>query len=216
MLADKKARLRFNRRMRAKGVPARACGSCFAVKGLAAFYRKGDGYMSACKVCDSGYNAEYYADPEVRARKAAYNAARFARNIERNRGRVQVSSKTKRCGGKCGRTLPETAFSLDLCRVDGLRSRCRDCDNGAYRFVCRATHGDPVGQACYLCGEVITSEAGSHADHLIPQSLGGGDHGYNVRWTHARCNISRGNALTTIEQYWRLHPDIAAACGLVA
>jgi hypothetical protein len=161
-------------------------------------------------------NSEYNADPEVKVRRAAYDAERRAKNTERNRGRVQDSSKTKRCGGKCGRTLPETAFALHLCEADGLQRRCRDCDTSAYRKSCRSTHGDPVGQSCYLCGETIARETDAHADHLIPQSLGGGDHGYNMRWTHARCNVSRGNALTTIEQYWRLHPDIAAACGLVA
>jgi hypothetical protein len=227
MLADKKTRLRYNRRMREKGVPAKACGKCFAIKGLEAFHRNGDGYMSACKVCDNERTAERYAnnreavlaqkaDPDSRARKATYDAERNARNTERNRGRVQDSSKTKRCGGKCGRMLPETSFSLGLCRADGLRSKCRDCDHGAYRNSCRSTHGDPVGLICYLCGETITSENDAHADHLIPQSLGGGDHGYNLRWTHAACNISRGNALTTIEQYWRLHPEIAADCGLAA
>jgi 5-methylcytosine-specific restriction endonuclease McrA len=93
MLADKKTRLRFNRKMRAKGVPAKACGSCFVVKGLEAFKRTGYRHESACRVCFSEYIAEYNANPEVRARVAKYNRTPAGRAANRANGAKRRARK---------------------------------------------------------------------------------------------------------------------------
>ncbi|MET8414330.1 HNH endonuclease [Streptomyces sp. NPDC005098] len=76
------------------------------------------------------------------------------------------------------------------------------------RAACRSTHGDPAGQRCYLCWDLILTEDDAHADHLVPQSKGGSDDGYKVRWTHGTCNQSRGDKPTTITQLLRIVPGI--------
>jgi hypothetical protein len=133
----------------------------------------------------------------------------------------------KTCAGPCGEVLPLEKFLGH--RLGKLRrqTHCVDCnhvarrtdaDHGDYRSrrVCRRAHGDPVGAVCWWCGENIHSGAEAHADHLVPRSLGGSDEGYNLRWAHASCNVGRKASPATAEQYWRLHPEIAAACGLAA
>jgi 5-methylcytosine-specific restriction endonuclease McrA len=77
-----------------------------------------------------------------------------------------------------------------------------------YRLACRTTHGDPVGLGCYLCGQLIVSEEGTHADHLTPVSRGGCDEGYNLRWTHGACNLRRSAPTTTYAEFMRLHPNL--------
>jgi hypothetical protein len=53
-LADKKARMRFNKAMREKGLGAKACSRCFVVKGLTQYNAsraKSDGRVTTCKPC---------------------------------------------------------------------------------------------------------------------------------------------------------------------
>lgn len=35
----------------------------------------------------------------------------------------------RKCNGQCGRWLPESCFTRDSTRTDGLRGKCRECDN---------------------------------------------------------------------------------------
>ncbi|MGW3827515.1 hypothetical protein ACWEAF_35870 [Streptomyces sp. NPDC005071] len=155
-----------------------------------------------------GRDAANYAKnrESVLVHKTAYRAENAARNADR----VQRADVDKACR-RCGEIKPETAFALDRIRADGLRSKCRDCDNGAYRAACRSTHGDPVGTRCYLCAETIASEADAQADHLVPQSRGGGDEGFNTRWVHGPCNNSRNTKPTTVTQLLRIVPGILPA-----
>ncbi len=60
-LADKKTRMRFNKAMREKGIPAKACGKCFVVKGLPRFgmdRASADGKHTACTRCATDYTRE--------------------------------------------------------------------------------------------------------------------------------------------------------------
>lgn len=60
------------------------------------------------------------------------------------------------------------------------------------------------GTKCYLCNQPIDYAAprspgkpgwenGLHIDHVIPLSKGGSDHLENVKPSHGRCNIIKGN-----------------------
>jgi hypothetical protein len=88
MLAVRKTRLRFNRRLREKGVPAQACGSCFAARGLGAFHRKGDGHRSVCKACRGEHHAENRE--AIRTKRAEY----YAENAEIERERTRRYQRT--------------------------------------------------------------------------------------------------------------------------
>lgn len=64
-LADKKARMRFNKAMREKGIPAKACGKCFVVKGLTQYgaHRKGaDGRQAYCQPCGRNVGRRWYQE----------------------------------------------------------------------------------------------------------------------------------------------------------
>ncbi|MEU2191732.1 HNH endonuclease [Streptomyces fimicarius] len=88
------ARRCFNKAMRTKGIPAKVCGSCHAVKGLDAFpcnKASPDGRYRACipcsrtltadfRIANPTYNTDYRADnPAYREGRRAYDAARRAR-----------------------------------------------------------------------------------------------------------------------------------------
>ncbi|MXX99388.1 MAG: hypothetical protein F4Y67_01025 [Chloroflexi bacterium] len=49
------------------------------------------------------------------------------------------------------------------------------------------------GGNCGICGHRLGSTADTHIDHIRPVSKGGGNELANLRLTHARCNLRRGN-----------------------
>ena len=49
------------------------------------------------------------------------------------------------------------------------------------------------GDICGICGSRLSSFGDTHIDHIRPVSRGGGNELGNLRLTHARCNLRRGN-----------------------
>lgn len=228
-LKTRESRTAINWVLRDRGVDAKACSKCFAIKALAAFNAKkdaSDGLCSYCRDCNAATHAKRMAgDPEYVERcrtfgRGYYHANASARreysieyrrrmrkaNLAKNADRVQDPNVLKTCAGQCGRTLPETSFRLDRGMNDGLRLKCRDCADSsrAARSACTAAYGDPIGQACYLCMNAITNRAIAQADHLHPTSAGGSDEASNVWWVHAFCNVSRGARPLTPEEWDRV------------
>lgn len=228
-LKTRESRTGINWVLRERGVPAKACSKCFAIKALTAFNAKkdaSDGLCSYCRDCTAATHAKRMAgDPEYVERCRAfgrgyYHANASARreysmeygrrlrkaNVAKNADRVQDPNVFKRCVGQCGRTLPETSFRLDRGQNDGLRIRCRDCADSsrAARRACAEAYGDPVGRPCYLCMNVFASRAKVQADHLVPVSAGGPDEATNLWWTHEFCNIRRGARPLTPEEWDRV------------
>ncbi|MFE7111709.1 HNH endonuclease signature motif containing protein [Streptomyces sp. NPDC057575] len=228
-LKVRESRTAINWVLRDRGVSAKACSKCFAIKALTAFSGKkdaSDGLCSYCRDCSAATHAKRMAsDPEYVDRCRAfgrgyYHANASARrqyageyrrrlreaNLTKNANRVQNPNVLKTCAGQCGRTLPETSFRLDRGQNDGLRLRCRDCADSsrAARSACTEIYGDPVGQPCYLCMNVFTSRAKVQADHLIPVSAGGPDEASNLWWAHDFCNIRRGARPLTPEEWGRV------------
>ena len=58
------------------------------------------------------------------------------------------------------------------------------------------------GQKCWLCGCMLTRRTAT-ADHLVPQSLGGGHKPENLRPACAPCNGGRGNRELTSGEWLR-------------
>jgi 5-methylcytosine-specific restriction endonuclease McrA len=52
-------------------------------------------------------------------------------------------------------------------------------------------------KTCYLCGRGIESWSGEymHVDHFLPWSRGGSNDPENLRATHVRCNLRKGNRI---------------------
>ena len=50
---------------------------------------------------------------------------------------------------------------------------------------------------CELCGEPLDGEL--HTDHIIPRSYGGPSEAWNLRVTHASCNLHRSNNIEPVQ-----------------
>jgi 5-methylcytosine-specific restriction endonuclease McrA len=74
------------------------------------------------------------------------------------------------------------------------RARCRDRADARYRRK-RDRVVETWGSDCYLCGEPCESDL--HIDHVIPHSKGGSSRVVNLRMTHSRCNMSKGDAFVS-------------------
>jgi hypothetical protein len=227
-LANRETRTAHNYALAAQGIPAKVCSQCLETKPLAAFGKyasASDGLKSYCRACRAANHARRYAtEPEYKAqhnassvrwqkantdRVHALAAARIADLRVRNSGKVPDPNVMKRCAGRCGQMLPETSFRFDRGQRDGLRATCRNCTSDCRRR-CRKAHGDPQGQICYLCGEIIRSASSAWVDHVVPRSKGGGDEPENLRWTHDGCNMGRQNNPLTAEQVQRLERPTSA------
>jgi len=228
-LANRETRTAINYALSARGIPLKVCSQCLALKSLVDFEKftsASDGLRSFCRACRTADRARrYFGDPEYRAKHNAravqwskanpdrvreLASARGAARRVANASKVPDPSVMKRCGGRCGQLLPETAFRFDRGTRDGLRPTCRNCTADCRRR-CRKAHGTPEGQTCYLCGEAILTASGAWVDHVVPRSKGGGDEPENLRWTHGGCNGARHNKPLTAEQMQRLELVSSAA-----
>jgi len=149
-LADKVARMRFNRALKAKGVPAKACSKCFTVKALSQFSSDGRGGLRPdCKPCCVARQADYEArNPEkVRAKHRRYRAKnreelRQAQAQRHDTYRAKWTapdgsliegdlSAPKRCttiaNGGCERLLTRGDFYGKRDTADGREPRCKEC-----------------------------------------------------------------------------------------
>lgn len=228
-LTVRESRAAINWTLHQKGIPAKACSQCFAIKALtsyAGFASAADGLRSYCRSCSAATHAANMTKPEYaeknrmsalayyhnnaparREYSVTYGRQKRQKNAARNAAKTQDPNVLKRCIGACGRTLPETHFRLDRGQNDGLRTRCRDCadSNQRARRTCIRLYGSPTGQTCYLCMTAITDRTQAHADHLHPTSAGGNEDPANLWWTHEFCNIHRGARPLTPDERNRAH-----------
>ena len=155
-LSDRSFRVRFNRALREKGVPAKACSKCFTVKALSQFGSNGRGGLRPdCKACCAAHQADYKArNPEkVRAKNRRYDAQRRndpeyqelkrqaqAQRADQYRAKWTAPdgsiiegdlSAPKRCttkaAGGCERLLTRGDFYPQRDRADGRDPRCKEC-----------------------------------------------------------------------------------------
>jgi 5-methylcytosine-specific restriction endonuclease McrA len=56
-----------------------------------------------------------------------------------------------------------------------------------------------LGELCEICMKPLRADQKLSLDHIIPTSVGGSDHRSNLRVTHLRCNVRRGNRLPPIK-----------------
>ncbi|MFD9442147.1 HNH endonuclease [Streptomyces sp. NPDC060001] len=100
-LSDKRTRRRINGALRERGVPAKACGKCFVVKGHEAFSPNAQGMGSRASTCKSCHaetrRAQYMADPahEIAASRR-WRAANPAKVAEQNRKWYTENTDRKR------------------------------------------------------------------------------------------------------------------------
>jgi len=219
-LATLSARARFNKAMRDKGVPAKVCSRCLAVKALSAFPKnrsKPDGRQSYCKECDRAACAEYRAvnaearraylreyraanADTLREYKRAYYAANRSRPLDIGDGHLQKRCAPSTSGG-CGRLLIRGDFPRKRSNADQRAPLCRECvaRRNADRYLIKklrlAEYWDEIGAyTCYLCQQEFTENDVIHVEHIMPRALGGSDDRENLLPAHAACNLRKHDA----------------------
>lgn len=152
--ADKKTRMRLNRKLKPAGM--KCCNRCLVVKSVSQFgTHKRDGYQSACKACQSAegakYNAEhrearreYYAKYRAENREARreYNARWYAENREERReyaAKWYAANCEEQREYKANRRAANSTRPLDI--GDGhLEKTCTTVTNGGCERI--LTRGD--------------------------------------------------------------------------
>lgn len=213
-LADKAARQRYNRSLKAKGVPAKACSRCLTVKALGQFSKAG-----YCYPCDAARVADYKArNPDkVRATNRQYYAANReerrqaqAQRADRYRARWTAPdgsliegdlSAPKRCttkaAGGCERLLTRGDFYGKRDTADGREPRCKECSarrQAADRDAILDALLDEGHDRCHICqGPFLPGDAW-HIEHIHPRAdEGAPDDLANLALAHDSCNLAKGS-----------------------
>ncbi|MDX3414954.1 HNH endonuclease [Streptomyces sp. MD20-1-1] len=236
-LADKKARQRFNRRMREKGVPAKACPRCYGVKALSQF--ASNGY---CRSCHATRQAKRRQDPAVRERERQYQAKRrqdpavrererqYARHAQAQRHDTYRAKWTapdgsiiegdlsapKRCttvtNGGCGRMLTRGDFHAQRSAADGRYPLCKDCTarrQAADRLAILDALLDEGHDRCHICQGPFLEGDDWELEHIVARRNGGEDALPNWALSHPSCNASK-NA----RDPWEVLPETLAEVGI--
>lgn len=179
------------------------CRSCFAN------YARGGGEATAahlsvgCNRCGAQYVPKQLKSNGQFCSRRCKDAARHERlALER------LASKPDRICMHCGESLPKSkrsdaVFCSSECnsRAHALqrKMRARTGEAGKPGYL-RAFIADRDRWRCGICGRRVNRKlkhpdplCGS-IDHVIPVSEGGTNDVWNLRLTHLRCNLSRGNA----------------------
>lgn len=197
-LADKKARMRFNKAMREKGIPAKACGKCFVVKGLTQYRSRTaspDGLMTLCKPCHSHQAAVWRLTNSTRA--AAYQKRYYAENRRR---KDELNRRWKRENPKQWGSIRRQARQL---------RRARE----AAATIVPFTHAEMLANweehdlyGCAFCG-------GPYEDieHLVPLSKGGEHSIANLVPSCRDCNRGVGGKHSKMPWEWlsERYPELA-------
>lgn len=216
------ARRRFNKKMRAKGVPAKVCGRCHAVKAHSAFplaRKAADGRDAYCSACARAAVAAHLSDP---AKRAAHNARTRSLRAEYARRPIDLgdSHLPKQCttpaAGGCGRLLTRYEFNRNRSHADFRDPWCRDCksrrnaDRALMHRLRLADYWEEQGIfSCHICAGDFSEDDEIHIDHNWPRALGGTDDIWNLMPAHALCNMSKKDA-----DPWVFLPQSLADAGI--
>lgn len=199
MLTDRKARTRYNKRLREIGVPAKACGGCHVVKALSQFNKNAksaDGCTSKCRERNRAaiaawrsenpeYDARYRA--ENVERRLAYQAQWRATNYEYHREYL-----ARWHAANPGYNAKWRADNPDKKHAQNQRRRAREA-NVPHEPYSRTEILARYGDTCAYC-----DAPAEHLDHVHPLSKGGADAPHNLLPACAPCNLSK-NAKTLAE-----------------
>ncbi|WP_425936646.1 HNH endonuclease [Streptomyces albogriseolus] len=204
-LATRSARTRFNKAMRAKGVPAKVCSRCLAVKALSAFpmdRSAPDGRASYCTACRRATNAEHSAvNADIRREYGReYRAANRSRPLDIGDGHLPKRCAPNTSGG-CGRLLIRGDFHRNRNSPDQRDALCRNCrarkeaDRKLIKRLRLVEYWDEIGAyTCHLCQRDFAEDDEIHIEHIMPKALGGSDDRENLLPAHAECNMRKRDA----------------------
>lgn len=204
-LADRAARRRFNKALREKGVPAKACGSCFAVKALTQFNKdagKPDGRYYRCRDCGRAACAKWYGANADRKRE--YGRRYYAENAEAKR---EYARRRYEANPDYDRQWREA--NPEKARANWQRRRARKAQATVEEFTPAdlfAAWDDAAIYDCYLCGLPFGDEDEVHLEHVVPISGGGTHEVANLLPAHDRCNLAK-HAADPFEAWSRIQRD---------
>lgn len=156
----------------------------------------------------------YYKTPAVRARQAAYQRAKYRKDIDDGKASGERLAKWAEHGkgedatctaAGCDRVMFSKLFCRAHYNVEFGYDFGSDYQRRAERWgaefevFSRAEIFDRDGWVCGICSEPIDRELlhpdpmSVSLDHVIPMSKGGGHVPLNVTCAHLFCNLSKGN-----------------------
>lgn len=179
-----------------------ACGVEFPATAEHFYSRGKKSLHSKCKTCYNKYQAEKQKSPEYREKRAERLAAQRDRINERQRKYYQKNKDwLKDWYNEYHRNRPDEA----LAKLH--RRRARKYGNGVEKYT-RSDVIEKYGSDCHICGDPINLsvsgrpgwqkgwERGLHIDHVVSVANGGPDILDNVKPSHAKCNMDKGQEHT--------------------
>ncbi|MFE7624229.1 HNH endonuclease [Streptomyces sp. NPDC057509] len=178
-LADKKARMRFNKAMREKGVAAKACSKCFVVKGHIGFAvarQETDGRAAYCRACSNVATRRWRKEnPEKQAaasrRWYVENRSRHAHVVRQWKG---ANPDTVRASSRISRSIRRARKASTTVTPFTHEDMLRDWEDH-----------DLYG--CAFCGGPY-----EEIEHLVPLSRGGEHSLANIVPSCIECNRGVG------------------------
>ncbi|MFE0383325.1 HNH endonuclease [Streptomyces bungoensis] len=189
MLSDRTTRQRYNRALRSKGVPAKSCSRCLAVKSLTQFNtcsKSADGRKSQCRTCDRALTAAWtVANSErKRARAAAWHAANREREAKR-KAEYYAANRER----EAKRYAEWLRANPEKNRAKSQRRRARKADayHDGHSAADLLAYFEEIGcYACVYCGGPAES-----IDHIMPLNRGGAHALRNLVYACGTCNSAK-------------------------
>lgn len=184
------------RRRQASPPPKRLCGHCGVViegRSLSARF-----CSSQCSYASRGIRLYAHLQP-ARPCVVCGEAFQPTRHPE-------ARFCSKRCRDRRPRDRPRVRRYTDADRARDQRKQALRRGAATGRPVVLCEIGDRDGWQCELCGNPVDrwleypDPLSSSLDHILPVSLGGIHDPSNVRVTHLRCNIRRGNRIDEVAE----------------
>ncbi|WP_097965810.1 HNH endonuclease [Streptomyces sp. or20] len=204
-LADKKARMRFNKAMREKGVPAKACGKCFVVKGHEAFSsdrNKAGGRSSRCRQCAAEVSCKWYTDNS--GRRAEYRHTHAKKIADTNLLWREANRERKLATTRAWRSSHP-----DKTRLYNHTRRARIAAATVVPFTYAEMLADWEEHDLYGCA--FCGGPYEDIEHLVPISKGGEHSIANIVPSCVECNRGVGGKASRLPWEWlsERYPELA-------
>lgn len=174
-LADRATRMRFNKTMREKGIPAKGCPKCFMIKGYEGFAvqrGKPDGRQADCRTCRNEATHRWYIENQERSAEKArrWRDEHPKRHADTGR-RWREANRERRAEatGRWQQANPEKVRATKRHYQALRRARLKAATIVPFTYAEMLRHWEDLDlYGCAFCG-------GPYEDieHIVPLSRGG-------------------------------------------
>lgn len=172
----------------------KACTKCGHLKDSDQFYkssRTDDGLQYRCKSCCNEYGKKYYEahnGPELKARKAAVDSARYSANADRMRERRRLAYRANKDREAAYYRAYSRANPDKMSRKYHARRARITGSGGSYTVAEWRDKLTLYGGCCIYCGEAKKLTI----DHKVPLFRGGSNSIENLVPSCGECNSRKG------------------------